>query len=178
MRRTTTHLFLGELPHRQQDSAQLVLAEHVQHIGLVLSHVATAPQLPNGTGPAHPGVMSCGYCVEAKLAGSRQEPVELQVGVASYAGVRRQPPSMSAHVRPYHLVLENLSKVKDVMSDAELLGYAAGVFDVRHRATARVAGPAPQLHGGPDDFVALCQEERCRDRGVDPAGHGDQYLRH
>ena len=50
--------------------------------------------------------------------------------------------------------------------DAEPGGHPPGVLDVADRAAARVAGTAPQLHGGAHDVVALLDQQRGRDRGV------------
>ena len=53
-----------------------------------------------------------------------------------------------------HEALEVVAEVEDVVFDAELIGHAAGVVDVADRATTRVAGSAPELHGDADDLVA------------------------
>ena len=64
--------------------------------------------------------------------GSRglKELVELQVVVAERAGNRRAPGEIFADKGTDDVLLEALLLVDDVVGDAQMLGYAAGVVDV------------------------------------------------
>ena len=169
------HLGLGQLAHGEAHPRQLGLAEHVQHVGLVLGRVGTAAQTPLAVAPDDSGVVAGGDGVEAQLVGPAQEAVELEVAVALDARVGRAPGGVGGDVRVDHVAVEVVGEVEDVVGDAELLGHPAGVLDVGHRAAARVAHAAPQLHGGADHVVALLEEQGGRHRRVDPARHGDEH---
>ena len=49
----------------------------------------------------------------------------------------------------------------------QLLGHPAGVLDVGDGAAPGVGGAAPELERGADDLVALFDEERRGNGGVD-----------
>ena len=72
------------------------------------------------------------------------------------------------------VALELLGVVEDVVVDAEHLGDAARVVDVRDRATARVRDAAPELQRGAHDLVTLLEQETGGDRRIDAATHRDQ----
>ena len=93
----------------------------------------------------------------------------------STQGFGRPPERVRLDVRRDDAELELLGEVEDVMVDPEPGRDPAGVVDVADRAAARVACPAPELHRGADDVVALLEQERGRDRGVDPARKPDQH---
>ena len=85
------------------------------------------------------------------------------------------PRGVVADVGRHDVAVELLGQVEDVVGDAELLGHPAGVVDVGHRAAARVRRAAPQLEGGAHHVMALLDQERGRDRGVDASRHGHQH---
>src|SRR5205823_14166500 len=68
-------------------------------------------------------------------------------------------------------------EIEDVMRIPKLLANAPRVV----YGVERTAGPVghvftvtEKLHGGADDVVALLHQERCGDRRIDAARHGDQ----
>src|SRR5262249_11572471 len=79
-------------------------------------------------------------------------------------------------VRVDDVLGEVVAEVEHVEGDVELLGDAARVIDVGHRAAATVALTAPQLHGHAADVVAGFQQPRGRDRRVDSTGHRRHHL--
>ena len=170
------HLGLGQLAHRQQAAGQLLTAQDRQDIGLVLGPVPAPHQSAPAPGRGdHAGVVARRHRVEAELAGPAQEAVELQVAVAVDAGVRRTPGGVGGHVGLHHPGVEVGREVEDVVGDAQLLGHAPGVVHVGHRAAPRVAGAAPQLHGGPDHVVAGLGQKGGGDRRVHAPRHGHQH---
>ena len=61
------HLVLGHLPHREEGAGQLVLAEHGQHVGLVLQRVGPPAQAEPAVGGGRaPGMVAGGHGVEAQ----------------------------------------------------------------------------------------------------------------
>ena len=172
--RVRPHVGLGHLPHREEHPAELGLAQHGQHVRLVLVEVGPPAQAERG--PAcDPGVVARGQPVEAQAVRPRQQPVELDGPVALDAGIGRPSPCVRLHVGRHHVPVELLGQVEDVVLDTKLLGYPPGVIDVGHRAASRVGGASPQLERGPHDVVPLLDQERGGHRGVHPARHRHQH---
>ena len=94
------HLVLGHVAHGEDDAGQRVLAEHGQHVGLVLEGVGATAELPRrvGVGGGDPGVVARGQAVEAEAVGPVQQAVELHGPVALDARVGRPPQRVLPHV--------------------------------------------------------------------------------
>src|SRR5439155_24130445 len=64
-----------------------------------------------------------------------------------------------------------------VMRDAKPLGHVAGIVDILPGAAGALAvggrTVVVKLQRNADDVITLGLQQRSRDRGVDPAGHGD-----
>ena len=73
-------------------------------------------------------------------------------------------------------VSKSSREVEHEVFDTEGVGGPAGVVDIGHAATARVALAAPQAHRHADDVVAFGGEERGGDRRVDAAAHRHHHL--
>ena len=145
------HLVLGQLPHREEGPGQLVLAQHGQHIGLVLGRVGSPEQTPGAVRvPGPSGVVAGRHRVEPERVGPLEQAVELEVAVALDARVGGPARGVAGDVRLDHMGLEVGGEVEDVVDDAELVGHPSGVVHVGHRAAARVGVAAPQLEGGTD----------------------------
>jgi hypothetical protein len=124
-----------------------------------------------------------GDAVGADLAGGDEELIELEVVVAEGAGDGSAAGEVLADEGLNDFCLESLLLVDDVVRDAELLGYVAGVVDIIDRAAAAlhglghslVTGEAalvPELEGEADEVVALRAQERGYGGGVNASGHG------
>ena len=101
--RVVADLVLGHLADREQHAGQLVLAEHGQHVGLVLGGVGAASQsqscsvvAPRVSG--HPRVVAGRQTVEAQPVGAPEQPVELDGAVALDARIRRPALLVLTHV--------------------------------------------------------------------------------
>ena len=131
-------------PTGNEHPAQLGLAQHGQHVGLVLVGVGPAAQ---ARARARAAVTRAWWPVARRSKPSRsarsQQPVELDGPVALDAGVGRPSPRVRLDVGRHHLPVELLGQVEDVVVDAQLLGHPAGVIDVGHRAAARVRRRRP-----------------------------------
>ena len=140
------HLRLGHPPHREQGAGQLVLAEHGQHVGLVLGRVGPPDETPGAVGvPGAPGVVAGGHGVEPEPRGPLEEPVELEVPVALDAGVGRAALRVAGDVGIDDVGLEVGGEVEDVVDQAQLVGHPPGVVDVGDRAAAGVGRRHPTV---------------------------------
>ena len=168
---------LRHLPHGEHGPGELVLAEHGQHVGLVLGRVRPPQQPPGTVGiPFDPGVVARGHGVEPEVRRPVQEAVELEVSVALDAGIGRPSLDVAGDVGVDDVGLELGAEVEDVVDDAQLVGDPSGVVDVGHRAAARVGVTSPQLEGGAHHAAGPVgtDEERGGHRRVDSTGHGHQ----
>ena len=156
---------------------ELRLAEHVQHVRLVLRAVGATRDTARAVGPQHDArVVAGGDRVDAERGGPSQQPIELEVPVALDARVGRAARGVVGDVGRDDLRVEVVAEVEHVVVDAELVGDASGVVDVGDRAAAGVALAAPQLHRDAGDAVAPLDEQRRGDRRVDAARHRDDDL--
>jgi len=80
------HFGLGQLPDRKAQPAQLRLAQHVEHIRLVLGVVAAPAKLPVPCRTRHPSVVAGGNGVEAELRGALQEAVDFRWALQAMQG--------------------------------------------------------------------------------------------
>src|SRR5271170_4624482 len=115
-------------------------------------------------------------CIEAQSRGSLKQKVELNVAVALDAGVGRAAGQVALDKRCHHVALELLGVVKDVVINAQYLGYAASVVDVSHRTASRVGGTTPEFECGTHHLMALFDQESGSYRGVDSPTHRDENL--
>jgi hypothetical protein len=158
------HLHLGHVTHREQSASQLGLAQHGQHVGLVLQRIGAAAQpVPAIRGLYPPGVMTGGHGVETQGTGPVDQPVELQMPVAFDARIGGPPLRVTEHVGADHALFELGSEVEHVVDQPQLIGHPPGVLHIGHRAASRLRRAPPELEGGPDHPVgaeALSQQGR------------------
>ena len=175
--RFAPHLLLGEVADRKGAAGQLVLAQHGEHVRLVLQRVGPPTELePAGCGrPA--GVVTGGHGVEPEGHGPVEEPIEFEVAVALDAGVGGAAFGVARYIRRHHPRLEVVGEVEDVMDQSQLIGDPAGIVDVGNRAAPRVRAPAPELQGGAHHVGApeVAGQYGRGDRGVDPSRHGNEH---
>src|SRR5205085_7121749 len=82
-----SHLGLGQVTDRKQDTTELVLAQYRKDVGLVLGPVRTATKAPAPPLVHDARVVARGHGVEAQLDRPIEEAPELEVPVALDAGV-------------------------------------------------------------------------------------------
>ena len=83
------HLRLRQLPDRKEDSGQLALAEHVEHVRLVLGAIGTARDGATVRRVDDASVVAGRYEVEPERVGAFERGAELHRSVALDARVRR-----------------------------------------------------------------------------------------
>ena len=122
-------------------------------------------------------VVAGGEEVEPERVGPLEQTPELHRPVALDARVRRAPGRVRVDVGLDDGVVELVGEVEHVVRDAELGGDAPGVLDVGDAAAPGVGLAAPELERDAGDVVALLEQQRGRDRRVDPAAHRDEHAR-
>ena len=183
--RDVADLRLGQLAEREPRVIELVLAQAVQEVGLVLVGVACAqqPRPPVRTDVAPRVVAGRDRLAVVQVARPPEQRPELDVGVAVDARRRRLAAQVGVEERLEDAGIELALEVHDVERDVELGGDPAGVVGGVERAAALLelgvaVGDVVEAHPDADHLVALLVEERRRDRRVDPARHRDEDPAH
>ena len=179
------HLGLGQLAEREPRVLELVLAEPVQEVGLVLGLVA-GPQEPGAAVIAGdpPRVVTGGHRLAlVEVAGATEQGAELHVRVAVDARTRRPTVQVRIQEGLQDAGIELALEVHDVERDVELGGDPPGVVRGIERAAALLdlgvrVGDIVQPHPDAHDLVSGLVQERRRDRRVDAARHGDEDPAH
>ena len=142
--RAGAHVGLRHLTDGQQSARQLPLAQHVEHVRLVL--VASAPRATGSTlrRVDDPRVVAGRDLVEAELLGALEHAPELHRAVALDTRVRRLARRVGVDVRRDHVGIEVVGEVEDVVRDAELRRDATRVLDVGDAAAARSRSRRPR----------------------------------
>ena len=162
------------VPQRKDGPRQLLLPQHVQHVGLVLGPVG-APQEVPATRRIQLGshVVPGGNEVHPQLVGALQESPELDVGVAPGAGIGGPAGLVFSEEICEDRSPEGLGQVHDLVEPLAARVRTRGFG--RGPAAAMVHSPAvDQAHVRAEDVESLlCQQARGH-RRVHPAGHGHQ----
>ena len=170
---------LRQSSEREESPRQLPLAQHVEHVRLVLCSVGALEQPPPPAGGALRSRVVPGRDEPAvQLIRVSEERAELDVLVASDTWVRCPTGFVLGEEIGDDRLLELLRDVVDLEGHSEGCGYGARVF-ARAVAAASAFRPAvremDELHVRPHDLVALLKEQARRDGGINPAGHADQH---
>ena len=186
--RDRAHVGLGEAAQREAGRGELVLAEAVEEVRLVLVAVDALEQ-PVAAPARDVGVLDR---VDARvvprrdgvarieMAGPPEERAELHLRVAVDARARRAALQVGGQERIEDAVSELALEVEDVERDAQLAGHAARVLGGIERAAGAVAGAVRvgrivQAHPDADDVAPLLHQEGRRSRRVHAAGHRDEH---
>ena len=165
-------LGLGEMAERKKRTRELWLGEAEEEVGLVLCSISRPLQdPPPAAGVVFiDGVVAGGDTAGADAAGGLNEGIELEVVVAERAGDGRAAMEILVDEGADDVLLEAGLLVDDVVGDAEVLGYAAGVVDIiegaaaaglgsiRDAVLAREARLVPELKGQADDCRSVLRE--------------------
>ena len=164
---------------------QLVLAQAVQEVGLVLVRIAGSQEARRAVRPGVlAGVMAGRDRVAVvQVAGPAEQRPELDVRVAVNARARRRAAEICIEERLHDPGIELALEVHDVERDIELGGYAARVVGGIRRAAALLdlgvaVGDVVQAHPDADDLVALSVQDRGRHGRIHAAGHRDEDAAH
>ncbi len=183
-------LFRGDAAHvalfvkaaeGQQRVCQALLRKGVEDVALIFLGIGSASEFP-GTAPGGHNlrVVPGGHVVAALLQGKVEQRAELEIAVAIDARVGCGACQVGVHKAIHHGALERLPKIEHMVGDAQALGHALRIGDVRKRAAgARAVCPkaarAGEAHGGADALVALLFEQVGGDARVHAAAHGDEH---
>jgi len=176
-------LLLGLPADREQGSRELLLAHHVQHVGLIFRTVQPPAQMPRTRGVLPgPNVVARGDEVEPAVVRPVQEGPELDVLVAPDARVGRSTRAMLTVEVVQDGAFELGAHVHDLEREPADLRHRSGVGLGLWAAAAVVhAVQMDKLEVRAHDAVALLVEQGGGDGGIDPAAHRDQHgcpLRH
>ena len=174
--RTPADLRLRELADGKQRVRQLLRAEHVEDVRLVLRGVGTAPDRGTVRRVDDTRVVTGGNGVETELARPLERAAELHRAVALDARVRGTTLFIGRRVRRDDVLREPVGEVEDVVRDVELRRDPARVLDVRHAAATGVALTAPELERHAGDVMARVAQQRRGHRRVHPAAHHRHHL--
>src|SRR4051812_26305240 len=169
-------LVLRHPPEREQRPGELPLPEHVEDVGLVLARIRAAEQMPPAVVAMDvPRVVAGRDEIDPELAGAAEERAELDLLVASNAGVRRSARVMLVEEVGQHRPLERLREVDDLERKARDASDVRGV-GARLRAAAAVLHTVEmdEVHVRSENLVALLLQETRGHGGVHTAGHGDE----
>ena len=158
---------------RKQQTPQHSLVEHVQHVGLILGNIGTSADSRPIDRSDNTSMVSGGDHREAERVGTAQQTIELQVPIALDAWIRGPARRVVRHIRADHIAFEVVTEIEHMVLDAESVGDAASVINIGNCTTTRVTRPAPQFHGDAHHLVAGLQQQSGRDRGINPARHGN-----
>ena len=183
--RDLADLRLGQLAEREPGVLELVLAQAVEEVGLVLVLVPRPAQPRQPVRPDVPAGVVTGRdrLAVVEVPGPTEQRPELDVRVAVDARARRPAVEVRVEERLQDAGVELALEVHDVERDVQLRGDPARVVGGVERTAAllelRVAvGDVVQAHPDADHVVALLVQQRRRDRRVDPARHRDQDPAH
>jgi hypothetical protein len=174
-----SHFWLGVVTHREAYASQLFLAQHVQHVRLILGGVDGAQQPVAIRRLFDARVMTCCQIIGSQRPCPIEKEAEADLAVALDAGIGRAPQGVLVDVELHDAPPEEILDVDNVEGDFQRVGDPAGICHLVRRAatverrvgaTARLA-PQPQHHA--HHVVAFLLEQGGGDRTIDAATHGD-----
>jgi len=127
--------------HGQQQVGQLVLAQLVENVALILAPVP-APEkavFAGGFIKLHPGVVPGGQVIIPQQQGSLQQGAEFQTAVAINAGVGGAPGAVFGHEAIHYIPSKPLCLIENIEFHAQAVGHAPGVGGI-------IGGAAGTLH--------------------------------
>ena len=180
--RVRPHLVLRQLADGKARCRELLLRERPEEVGLILPRVTGAQeQMPARRRVApHARVVARRDGRRVPGASPPEERAELQLTVARQARDGRHTPSVRIGEWADHRPVELRLDVEQIVRDTKRAGDVPRVVGRFRAAAASEAlrrlgglGPGPDAQGDSDDVVALLDEERGGDGGVDAATHPD-----
>src|SRR5690348_8887934 len=175
----------GQLAHagfldraqREQRGGQLLLAQGMQEIALVLGVVDRAQQAVVAFMKVHAGVVSCGDFLGAQRVGLVQKGLELDLAIAQNIGIGRAPGAVFGEEMREYAVPVSRREVACMERYAEPAAHRHGILAVGIGG----AGPGtiiflPVLHEQTLDVVPGLLQQQGRDGRIDAAGNAEHHL--
>jgi len=170
-----TNLALAQRAQREVAAGKLRGTQHVQEITLVLCRIDAAQQSP----PAGDSRVVTGReSLSAQAPCIREAETELDLAVAQHIGIRGPACAQFRQEVREHALAIFRRKTDAMQRDAKLRAAAARILEVRGSRAIAFAVILPVRHEQALDIVAGIQQQRCRHRGIDAAGHCDDVSGH
>ena len=178
--RQLPRLCLGLLAERKAQQIELRARGRGQKIALVALGLARAIERTTAVRQRpRRHIVAGGQNAGAKLACGSEKVAELDRLVAFEARHRRLAGDVTVGEAIDHRLLEAALVVEHVMRNADAFGNGAGIVNIAAGATGPLAmgrrAMVVELQRDPDDVVPGVSQKRRRNRGVDPARHGDDH---
>ena len=176
--RDPADLLLGVVPQGHEGRGELVLAEPVEHVGLVLGGMQGLFDRVSAVIQADDvGVVAGGDAVRFHDLCRVEHFFPLEEAVAFDAGVGRPAAEVAVYKRIHDLFGKFLHAVESIVADAELLSDAAGVVNLAAAALGAVSR-IPGAEGHTADFISFFLQQVCRNGAVHTSGQADKYSFH
>ena len=121
------HIVLLKLSQRQHQTAQNVLRQTVQHVGLIpcgaLRHAQAAKAV---LAQLYTGIVAAGNVRAAQLVRFFRQQAEFHAGIAQNAGVGRAPFAVAVTEGSDHLLFKQFRGVNDMQFNAQRIGSLPG----------------------------------------------------
>jgi hypothetical protein len=160
------HLGLAEAADRELAEGELLGAERVQEVALVLAAVGGAQQ----AAAVDPRVMAGRVALRAEPLGILEADAEFDLTVAEHVRIGRATGLQLGEKMGEHALAVLRREARLVQRDAELVAHAPRVLEVGRGRAVTVVVFRPVRHEERLDAVAGVLEQRGRYRGVDAAG--------
>ena len=164
-----------EFAERELDRFQLFLTEFEQKIGLVLLPVDRTSQA-QALGPRvdiHPRIVARRHPIRAEDPRALEQIVELEPRVAGHAGNRCPAREIIVRERANYFGAKTLRVIRNVESDAEVIGDAPRIVNVGKRTAPR--RPTCEVERHANDFATRFDEQGRRHRRVDATRKRGDY---
>ena len=179
--RVRAHTLLRHVAEGKAQEFKLLLRGGEEEVTLIPGAIDRPVELGSLRSRHAPHIVARGERIRAEVAGERQQVAELHPLVAAHAGDRRLAAQVGVGEVVDHRLLEARLEVEHVVADTEPVRDAAGIVDVLPGAAGAGARPRParriELERDADHLVARFRQQRCGDRRIDAAGHGDHHAR-
>jgi hypothetical protein len=173
------HFLFGHVPNGKQSSGQLLLAQGVEEVGLILVGIHSPEQGIPTVLPADLGVVPRGQVIRLQIQGLFQESLELDLLVAQNIGIGRAPPLVLLQEIDENPIPVLLFKIHCIIRNADLIADPPHIIIVFIRCAQAAFIPLiPVLHEDTYDFIACFFQHQCGDGGIHSPGHSHHYTRH
>ena len=174
------HLVFGKSAKREDRSAELLLGQHPEEIGLIFLGINGRGEKDMSVLFAYLRIVPGSDIIASVLIGNAHEFAPFDMTVAQDTRVRRTTGHVFVDEVPDDAALEGIPKIDYMMLKSHLLGVMLRFHDGLDGAAAFLFGETGLLdavkgaEGDSHDFVALLQKKHSADGGVNATGHAEQ----
>ncbi|MPN02271.1 hypothetical protein SDC9_149485 [bioreactor metagenome] len=183
-----THLSFRHAPQRKECSAQLLLAEAIEEVGLVFLQVNSLGKIVAAVLFGYACIVTGSELVkdQSTLHCIFDHGTELDLGIAPDAGIWCAAIHVFVLEVGKHDLFEKITQLEHLVLDADLPADALDRLDIFTFVRGETAGGAqrsfevgafiPDGHCNAHNLMPLLLEQVCRNRGIDTSAHTNQYL--